>query len=82
MESSIEKKQRIEHRDEGMEEMPTINYNQPCEIDEDYIKHVIQGLESDIKSFKGPGYDSNPHIIGVRIALQAMVGALQAGLYK
>jgi len=82
METPIEKKQRIEHRGEGMEEMPTINYNHPREIDEDYIKDVIETLEADIKSFRGPKYKDNPHAMGVRIAIQVVIDALQMGLYK
>ena len=81
METPMEKKQRIEHRGEGMEKMPKRIYPQPREIDEDYIKDVIEMLEADIKSFSGATQD-NPYMTGVRIALRSVIDALQMGLYK
>jgi len=82
METPIEKKQRLEHRDEGMEEMPMINYDMPCDVDHNYIQRVIESLEADIQSFNGPGYTGNPHMTGVRVALQSVVAALRIGLMR
>ncbi len=83
-ETPIEKKQRLEHRDEGMEEMPTIiNYDPPCDIDHNYIQRVIEEIETDLESFNGPGYEGNPHMTAARIALRSMVDALRiAGIRR
>ena len=81
METPIEKKQRIEHRDEGMEEMPTI-IPQSMIIDQGYIRGVIATLEDDIEKFNEPTYGDNPHIIATRVALTSVVFALKKGLIK
>ncbi|KKM71044.1 hypothetical protein LCGC14_1434730 [marine sediment metagenome] len=81
-ETPIEKKQRLEHRDEGMEEMPTIINYVPIIIDQGFIRKVIAELEDDIKEFNGPTYEDNPHITAARVAITSVLMALRKGMLQ
>ena len=82
MESPIEKKQRLEHRDEGMEEMPKIikDDRDVTSITQEYMRGVIKTLENDIEMYDDPMYEDNPKVIAIRTALGAVIYALKRGL--